>query len=680
LRHKRYTISLALHLFLLLLITTEADVIKGTVLCSESGLPVDSVRVVFLNRKQPVYTGPDGRFQVSTTLPVVCRPDTTIIDEFDKYTILTTGTAARKQLHYENGTSVVMTLFDLSGRMVSRAGNITESRRFPAVSLPMGVYLLSLTGRAPERLLVLDRTPRGTITKKHMIVSNVFYPFCPVTDTLCFFREGYLRHCLAVDGLNTTLSVTLQKKRWISSDFHNHTVMTDGANILDTVLAHAFGEGALDVFVISEHGGAFSRDSSGLNIVDDPVQGLIAPRVQYGSIYIPRWYTLKQYSWPQLLGQRKRYPEKVLLQGLEWNCPGHEHASVGFIHDDDQPDAVAEFEYRFDFNDRDTSLVGIRKENNYSHENALAAIAWLRDNYPQSSYFIVNHPSREAIGPYKIEHLRDFHNLAPGITLGFEGMPGHQKVSVRGKYGYGGSSRNRTWGGADAILSEVGGIWDALLGEGRRFWVFVNSDYHNYNNDFWPGEYEKTWSTVTDTGAAAWFDGFRRGEVFITHGDLVRELSFSVDDGSMIASMGDDLHTDADSLTVMIRFKSGILNNNGDTVLVDHVDLISGTITGKVDRSDPAQYAMPYNPSTRVIYRFDAKNWSVNKGWYRMSVKIDDKKSMYMRLRGTNLPPGTTGETDEAGNPLVDTDYTNSEQVAWRDLWFYSNPVFVYKR
>ena len=144
--------------------------------------------------------------------------------------------------------------------------------------------------------------------------------------------------------------------------------------------------------------------------------------------------------------------------------------------------------------------------------------------------------------------------------------------------------------------------------------------------------------------------------------------------------MGDDLHTDADSLTVTIRFKSGIMNNNGDTALLDHVDLISGTITGKVDRNDPAQYAMPHNPSTRVIHRFDAKNWSANKGWYRMSVKVDGKKSIYLRLRGTNHPPGTTGETDEAGNPLVDTDYTNSEQVAWRDLWFYSNPVFVYKR
>ena len=680
LRHRRNNTAQALYFIPLLFITTEAYVFEGTVICSESGFPIDSVRVVSLNRKQTGFTGPDGSFQVSVTVPMNCRPDTIVIDEFDEYTIFTSGTPSRKQLRYDNGVPVVMTLFDLSGRMVGRAGNITESRRFPAGSLPKGIYLLSLAGLAPERLLVLDRTTGGIIKKKHTIVSNIFCPASPVMDTLCFFKEGYLRHCLPVDGLNTARSVTLQKKRWISSDFHNHTVLTDGSDILDTVLSHAFNEGNLDVFVNSEHGGAYARDSSGGYITDDPVQGLVAPRVQYGSIYIPRWYTLKQYSWPKLLGQRNLYPNKVLLQGLEWNCPGHEHASVGFIHDDDQPDAVAEFEYRFDFNDRDTSQPGLEKANVYTHENALVALEWLRDNYPESSYFIVNHPSREAIGPYKIEHLRDFHNRAPGITLGFEGMPGHQKVSVRGSYGRGGSSRNRTWGGADVILSEVGGIWDALLGEGRRIWVFVNSDYHNSSNDFWPGEYEKTWSTVTDTGAAAWLEGLRRGEVFITHGDLIRELSFSVDDGSMIAPMGADLHTDADSLTVMIRCKSGVVNNNGDTVQVDHVDLISGTITGKVDRSDPVQYAVPLNTSTEVIYRFDAKNWSVDKGWYSMSVKVDCKKSMYLRLRGTNLPPGTTGETDEAGNPLTDTDYTNNEQVAWRDLWFYSNPVFIYQR
>jgi hypothetical protein len=46
-------------------------------------------------------------------------------------------------------------------------------------------------------------------------------------------------------------------------------------------------------------------------------------------------------------------------------------------------------------------------------------------------------------------------------------------------------------------------------------------------------------------------------------------------------------------------------------------------------------------------------------------------------LRGTNLPPGTPGETDLEGNPLADTPGVNTAEAAWKDLWFYSNPIFV---
>ena len=69
---------------------------------------------------------------------------------------------------------------------------------------------------------------------------------------------------------------------------------------------------------------------------------------------------------------------------------------------------------------------------------------------------------------------------------------------------------------------------------------------------------------------------------------------------------------------------------------------------------------------------------------------------MYFRLRGTNLAPGTTNQTDASGDPLVDTlTYQtlpnpdpaqvaaqptvtiNTPKQAWADLWFYSDPVFV---
>ena len=50
---------------------------------------------------------------------------------------------------------------------------------------------------------------------------------------------------------------------------------------------------------------------------------------------------------------------------------------------------------------------------------------------------------------------------------------------------------------------------------------------------------------------------------------------------------------------------------------------------------------------------------------------------MYLRLRGTNHPLNTPGETDGAGNPLPDIFEENSAAEAFSDLWFYSNPVFI---
>ena len=55
-------------------------------------------------------------------------------------------------------------------------------------------------------------------------------------------------------------------------------------------------------------------------------------------------------------------------------------------------------------------------------------------------------------------------------------------------------------------------MWDALLGEGRNWWFFASSDWHNRGSfgpddrrttqDFYPGEYQRDYvmvATVTDT-------------------------------------------------------------------------------------------------------------------------------------------------------------------------------------
>ncbi len=67
----------------------------------------------------------------------------------------------------------------------------------------------------------------------------------------------------------------------------------------------------------------------------------------------------------------------------------------------------------------------------------------------------------------------------------------------------------------------------------------------------------------------------------------------------------------------------------------------------------------------------------------------DNPEAGYMyrwqSLRGTNLAVNTASETDAAGNPLSDFLATDNLDLdgadeAWADLWFYSNPIFVYVR
>jgi len=92
-------------------------------------------------------------------------------------------------------------------------------------------------------------------------------------------------------------------------------------------------------------------------------------------------------------------------------------------------------------------------------------------------------------------------------------------------------------------------------------------------------------------------------------------------------------------------------NNHGDQPIVDHIDLIAGDITGKIDPSNP-DYIKDTNPTTKVLARFNRDNFTVTPdGWHKVTFKTTLSKNTYFRLRGTNIPPNTPEETDENGNP-----------------------------
>jgi hypothetical protein len=484
------------------------------------------------------------------------------------------------------------------------------------------------------------------------------------------------------------------KGKWMSGDFHQHTTLTDGSHSMPAVMSkeNFFG---LDWWANSEHGGAFSRDAS-TNFFNQqsPLPRFLGnplPSDYRGHKSMWRWQSLLQYSFPLILAQRELYRDKLIAQGLEWNVPSHEHCSVGIVAQDAFP--IAQFEYLFDQNDTDASggagVYNLDPQHLKSlvndHAKAVNAVKWLQEHHPKTSWVVFAHPERR--DKYKISDFRDFNNAAPDVAFGFEGLPGHQKAVKRGKYSVGNHSvGGGTYGGAGYYLARVGGVWDALLGEGRHWWAFVSSDFHDTPVDFWPGEYAKTWTFVPQKNQADPItledivNGLRSGNSFCVHGDLINGLDFRAEYSAASATMGQELKIPrtkkGNRLTLTIKFKSPTVNNHGDKPVVDHIDLIMGQVTGKA-QPGTQEYYNDTNPSTKVIATFTFRDWKIDQGgWSVISYPIIVNNNLYFRLRGTNVPPNTPGKTDAQGNPLLDP-VPNSENFVWSDLWFYSNPIFV---
>jgi hypothetical protein len=500
-------------------------------------------------------------------------------------------------------------------------------------------------------------------------------------------------------GLGVAPREAAAKGFWITGDFHTHTWLTDGKHTEREVVKMAFEKHGLDWLANSEHGGSGGNDPEGrpwdlanVKLLGDPIKdkdGKVLNQMW-------RWQSLQSpYSWSILFdptaGLQAKYPGKVLIQGLEWNVPSHEHASMAIIN---QPDAksLADFEYQFDASDKDSSMKDIVKLNAI-HNDAVFAARYLQYKYPNYSYVWINHPSRRQ--KYSVADIRDLNSAAPEVFFGFEGMPGHQKEPNRGGYDsifytdkenknvdQAKTDRARTYGGADYMTAKVGGLWDSLLGEGRRFWIFVNSDFHSSaeDADFWPGEYAKTYAWASEKSQAGVLVAMKSGNVFIVHGDLIDALVFTASSGGQTRTMGQELPVAKGSeVNVAILYKSPAKNANGDSPKVDHVDLIAGQVAGMLNPQD-ARYTDETNPTARIIARFDAKKLKTNgQGYHVIQYKLPKlATNMYLRLRGTNLGLNVPNETDTDGNPLKDElAGSNDRAKAFADLWFYSNPIFI---
>jgi hypothetical protein len=498
---------------------------------------------------------------------------------------------------------------------------------------------------------------------------------------------------------------------WTSGDFHSHTWLSDGKHTQAEVLKAGLVQFGLDWMANSDHGGSFGHDPAGtawddpsliqkVKLLGDPTTWKDGQDVEHPAMW--RWQSLLDFSWPLLFGGidgegnhqpglQSQFPNKVLIQGLEWNVPSHAHASVGIINQTSGV-AISNFEYQFDASDGDTSRSTELTKHNSTSADAILGVKYLATNFPNDSYVVINHPSREQA--YTAADIRDLINAGPNIVLGLEGMPGHQKESSRGSYNFtfykdpankilykAKTDRARTYGGADIMLAKVGGLMDSLWGEGHHFWVFDNSDFHGSDNDsdFWPGEYEKNHLFITELTQAGILAGMRSGNVFITHGDLINALDFKAASLGNSKTMGQELENNKGSdVTVTIRFKSPEINNNGDKPVVDHIDLIMGNVTGIIPPGSP-NYSSDTNPSTQVVATFTSQEWKTDTdGYQSITYTLPQlQQDVYLRLRGSNLGMNVNNET-ENGNPLIDDLMkSNTQAKAYADLWFYSNPIFI---
>ena len=131
------------------------------------------------------------------------------------------------------------------------------------------------------------------------------------------------------------------------------------------------------------------------------------------------------------------------------------------------------------------------------HLKTVEAMKWMKEFHEHASYYVPAHLERAGqFNPngnngYNIEHLRNFNNAAPKSAFGFESQPGHGASGQRGEYQIrrngpfttGGprvdSVGGTTYGGTGVYAAQIGGVWDALLGEGRNWWFFGSSDWHS---------------------------------------------------------------------------------------------------------------------------------------------------------------------------------------------------------
>ena len=589
---------------------------------------------------------------------------------------------------------------------------------------------------------------------------------------------------------------------YVAGDMHNHNTCTDGSVAAGYTIDRAVGRGTasaggdnfdLDWFTLGNHGGSGNRDcrfsdtsaqlpgqttTTWSQTLGQTIDGITitslkgTPNGSGSTAQMWRWQSIQEIEYPIIVDRTSKY-DKVLIEGLEWIVPGHEHIDVAVLtgqhprRKKGNADKMAEFEFRFDRADTDalgpvdagenqiwTGKDNVNNTGDAGHQKALTGVKWLQSKYPLQSYVIPTHTERQ--GPYSptanrgynIEHFRDFNNAGPTVAFGIE-SPGH--MAEGGLTGGSGSYTPNavgggTYGMSGVYTAKVGGLWDGLLGEGRNVFMYISSDWHSRGAfgardpsttaDFIPGEYTKLYVPNAERFSSHdVVDGMRSGNTYSVNAGLIgADLVFRAkgQGDSDWKTMGETLVVrPGEKITVEMSMTVPDENNSPYTFdnpllaqvgqkkplnkpSLDHVDLITGNITGVIAPGAPgyavanlagtAGAAIVYNPSATIARQIQASQMHHDKKKNGVELRFTTtftagNNPFYIRARGTNIPLGTANVTDSAGSPLLDANNAlvsctdpacpahletvngvkkvTHDVQAWSNAWFYANPIFV---
>lgn len=486
---------------------------------------------------------------------------------------------------------------------------------------------------------------------------------------------------------------------YLVGDHHVHSVYSHDAKYTFSQLAQAASQYGLDWMVLTEHSNFGHARAGGA-----------------------------QAEHREILKARRDNRRTLIFQGLEWYIPGAEHCTVFSPPGRHEVELLTRFEEAYD-----GKLLGYtagapgHPDTPRNEAHAVKAIKWLeqqrRSGYVDDVLVLANHPLRLGIdSPHEIRAWRD---AAPGIMIGMEGapgaqcagMPGRGSTSHRGEYDNSPSENSwpgypreayQTYGGFDWATATVGGLWDAMLAEGKLFSVTSNSDVHrvtfdtwkngdwlpgqNFDNtgrlpdpvnttepqpgsDFWPGQFSRTHVGVTHYGYRHVMAGMRAGRVWVDHGQLVDGIDVRVNKehgpgrgvtlgGRLRVRRGERI-----VLNVTVTTASRP-NHHGELPGLAHLDVIRGAVCGPVADRDAWRA-----PDTRVVHTADV---SGRRGRYTLRIPLGRaEESSYLRLRGSDGKRNGAGLLGAAIDPHGPITHEPGNGDPWLDTWLYTNPVFV---